>query len=719
MQMKSYIFIGFVLFAGFFVFTSHSVFGLVSSSPAVSFVAYPNVILAGKSLTVEWNSRNASLCTASFAEKGENLPPRGSRILSPSIGRQAYMISCINEDGSQSASTSKTVIVREQGDMGLSLPTIGFDADKKSLQKGEQATLSWEAKDAFACAGTGDLIDWLGLKRTSGSLVLPFQTSTTLTLYCWNNNGELGKSSNLPITVTGETALSIPDEEFLGQVVARPLGVQQPILTQPVALCDRNATNFKRTKTVQCGRIIWTFTAPTIARLGKDPLPYFYKYHEYYEFLKDYLGFDPPFTPLRITEDKFASSVKLDALRGEIRIPSKMALEGFSRAATLLPRPFFLPITRSMVRFFITSVPQKSVFLWHPSLEESFADIIGVSAYLARSDRTTQVFWYENWCQKRGKGKLCDSTLKTADQFASMDQDTALARQRAIRVPFENLFASKDGTPIEANGAQLFGAVTMLIARDLESVGRGNDFYTGLQETMRFMIQWEGFPDPFRASTYSVDSMKRKLNLFVFLISINTRTDFSWYYERFGFPITKETKQLIARFLTSGSLDSIAQAITTLAGIASEAPQTSGLGTGVGLRGVYYNTEKLDDPRVTRVDSTINFDWGRDAPAPTIHGNTFSIRWTGLVEPRFSGEYTFFTLSDDGVRLWVDNKKVIDNWGDHAITEDKGTVTLSAGKKYPIQLEYYEQNDNAVIKLQWSSKQQEKEIIPTTQLSPL
>lgn len=712
MQMKSSIFIGFILLAGISIFSPNSVFAQATVTPSVSFVAYPNVILAGKSFTLEWNSRNASVCTASFTEKGENLPPRGSRILSQSVGRQTYTITCTNEDGSQGASVGKTVIVREQGDSGLPLPTAQFGADKKILSRGEETTLFWEAKDAFACAGAGDLPAWLGLKRTSGSLVLTFQTSTTLTLHCWNNNGELGTSYNLPITVTGQTPLSIPEEEFSGVV--------QPLLPQPIALCDRSATNFRRTKTVQCGRIIWKFTAPTIARLGKDPLPYFYKYHEYYEFLKDYLQFEPPFTPLRITEDKFASSLKLDALRGEIRIPSSMARAGFTRSATLTSRPLLLPITRSMTKFFLTHVPQKSVFLWHPSLQESFADIIGVSAYLARSDRTTQVFWYENWCQKRGKGKLCDSILKTADQFASISQDMALTRQRAIRVPFENLFPVKSGPPLDANGAELFSAVTMLIARDLESVGRANDFYQGLQETMRFMIQWEGFPDPFRVSTYASDTMKRKLNLFVFLISINTRTDFSWYYERFGFPITKETKNVINRFLASGSLDSIAQAIGILAGNVPETqPQTSGPGTGSGLRGLYYDTQNLDDLKVTRTDSSINFDWDRDAPAPTVHGNTFSIRWTGLVEPRFSGEYTFTTLSDDGVRLWVDNKKIIDNWGDHAIIEDKGVVTLSAGKRYPIQLEFFENGQNALIKLYWSSKQQAKEIIPTTQLYPL
>jgi hypothetical protein len=394
-----------------------------------------------------------------------------------------------------------------------------------------------------------------------------------------------------------------------------------------------------------------------------------------------------------------------------------MAREGFRRAATLPSLPLFLPITKSLTELFLASLGQKSIMLWHPSLQSSFADIIGVSAYLARSDRATQVFWDERWCQKRGKVKLCNSTLKTPDQFASLSHDTALARQRAIRVPFENLFPLKNATSSPASGGELFAAVTMLIHRDLESVGRGNDFFAGLQEAVRFMIQWEAFPEAFRAFPYSHESMKRNLNLFVLLFSVHTGTDFSWYYERFGFPITQETKNSIARLLGAGSFDSIAQAIDTLAG--TQRADGALLNVGTGLKGLYYDRETLDDLKVSRLDPTINFDWGHDGPAPAIQGNTFSARWTGLIEPRTSGEYTFYTLSDDGVRLWVDGKKIIDNWADHPITEDRGAVSLNAGKKYPIQLEFYENVGGAIMKLSWSSKQQAKEIVPASQLYPL
>ena len=57
--------------------------------------------------------------------------------------------------------------------------------------------------------------------------------------------------------------------------------------------------------------------------------------------------------------------------------------------------------------------------------------------------------------------------------------------------------------------------------------------------------------------------------------------------------------------------------------------------------------------RVTRIDPTVDFDWGTGSPAAAIGADTFSVRWTGQVQAPFSGTYTFYTVSDDGVRLWV------------------------------------------------------------------
>lgn len=137
---------------------------------------------------------------------------------------------------------------------------------------------------------------------------------------------------------------------------------------------------------------------------------------------------------------------------------------------------------------------------------------------------------------------------------------------------------------------------------------------------------------------------------------------------------------------------------------------------GTGLRGEYFNNKNFTDCKLTRVDGTINFNWGLGSPVPAIDADTFSVRWTGKIEPLHSEEYTFYTVSDDGVRLWVNGTKIIDNWNDHSAVENKGTIALRAGQKYDIKLEYYDNTKNAVLKLLWSSESQAKQIIPKTQL---
>jgi hypothetical protein len=94
----------------------------------------------------------------------------------------------------------------------------------------------------------------------------------------------------------------------------------------------------------------------------------------------------------------------------------------------------------------------------------------------------------------------------------------------------------------------------------------------------------------------------------------------------------------------------------------------------------------------------------------------YSVVWTGQVQPKHSGEYTFYTLSNDGVRVIFGDHILIDNWSDHSATEDKATVKLEAGKKYPFQVAYYQGGGGATMKLYWSHASQPKQIIPTANL---
>ncbi len=102
----------------------------------------------------------------------------------------------------------------------------------------------------------------------------------------------------------------------------------------------------------------------------------------------------------------------------------------------------------------------------------------------------------------------------------------------------------------------------------------------------------------------------------------------------------------------------------------------------------------------------------------SIDPDTFSVHWTGKVKALGTGEYTFFTLSDDGVRLYIDGKLVIDNWQDHPATEDSGKISLEAGKSYDLKLEFYENQGVAQIELSWKPPGLSKEIIPSQMLTP-
>src|SRR4051812_49093550 len=86
---------------------------------------------------------------------------------------------------------------------------------------------------------------------------------------------------------------------------------------------------------------------------------------------------------------------------------------------------------------------------------------------------------------------------------------------------------------------------------------------------------------------------------------------------------------------------------------AIEALEGRTLLAGNGLAAVYFNNADLTGSTVSRTDATVNFNWAGAKPANTIAGDTFSVRWTGQVQANYSQTYTFSTVSDDGVRLWV------------------------------------------------------------------
>ena len=77
-------------------------------------------------------------------------------------------------------------------------------------------------------------------------------------------------------------------------------------------------------------------------------------------------------------------------------------------------------------------------------------------------------------------------------------------------------------------------------------------------------------------------------------------------------------------------------------------------------------------------------------------------------------------MTDDGVRLWVNGQELVNSWVLQAPTEHSGAIALSANRKYPILMEYFEHTGGAMAQLSWSSAGGGvyKEIVPMSQLYP-
>jgi LysM repeat protein len=105
--------------------------------------------------------------------------------------------------------------------------------------------------------------------------------------------------------------------------------------------------------------------------------------------------------------------------------------------------------------------------------------------------------------------------------------------------------------------------------------------------------------------------------------------------------------------------------------------------------GEYFDNVTLAEPvYTTRTDESINFDWGYGPPAGGMPTNSFSVRWTGTFHFD-EGTYRFYAKVDDGVRVYVDDERVIDGWRDGGLRTYTADRALAAGD-HTIKVEYYD-----------------------------
>lgn len=134
---------------------------------------------------------------------------------------------------------------------------------------------------------------------------------------------------------------------------------------------------------------------------------------------------------------------------------------------------------------------------------------------------------------------------------------------------------------------------------------------------------------------------------------------------------------------------------------------------GSGLTARYYYNDSLSGEYVKRTDKKIDFNWDWDPPFEGM-SQDFSVEWTGKIQIPDTGTIDFYAYSDDGVKVYIDDVLVIDNWVDQKAAWSHGRVRTTSGL-HDIKVQYYDSGYDAIMKLAWEEK---GKIIPETYLFP-
>jgi beta-glucosidase len=124
-----------------------------------------------------------------------------------------------------------------------------------------------------------------------------------------------------------------------------------------------------------------------------------------------------------------------------------------------------------------------------------------------------------------------------------------------------------------------------------------------------------------------------------------------------------------------------------------------------GLRAEYFsNLAFADAPLIDRIDQRINFDWSGADSVRGILPAQFTVRWTGTIQSNSSSLHVFRARADSGIRVYLDEKLIIDDWSEHAAHPDVTTRFLDAGRVYRLRVEYKNTGGGgAIAQFGWAS----------------
>lgn len=127
---------------------------------------------------------------------------------------------------------------------------------------------------------------------------------------------------------------------------------------------------------------------------------------------------------------------------------------------------------------------------------------------------------------------------------------------------------------------------------------------------------------------------------------------------------------------------------------------------GDGLRGDYYRGLNFEQFIKTRHDALIDFYWPEEQPMPGVPAEEFTVRWTGWLVPPVTGHYVLHLTVDDGTRLWLDGKQLLDEWRGQPLGYYSVPIDLQGGRPYRLRLDYCQYSREARALFYWERPRQ-------------
>jgi len=137
-----------------------------------------------------------------------------------------------------------------------------------------------------------------------------------------------------------------------------------------------------------------------------------------------------------------------------------------------------------------------------------------------------------------------------------------------------------------------------------------------------------------------------------------------------------------------------------------------------GLHTVLFDTADMTGPSTVLFNvPNIAFDWDYGSPHPSIQPDTFSGTMIGYLSPAITGEYVLIARAEDGDSLMVNGSTVIRDWAVQEEHERSVTISLAAGVRYPFRLDFFHNNGDAMLRLDWIPPGGTRQVIPAEAFS--